>query len=202
MIKKFSWISVFVLLFFAPLNAKDFQPYISIKGQHLQAKYNFSYEGIEATPRDSQLGFLPALGVRYKFMRAELQYEKQKYNDDAETITYAGMSIPYVIPDIKLDKETIMLNVFFDWLIEEENGIYLYFGAGAGQSKLKSKISILPSDSKNSFSWALYAGFAAKVDTPNWPLFLDLGYRYVNTKGWYSNKFTEQGITFGFRYMF
>lgn len=191
-----------MLLSILPLNAQDFQPYISFKGQHLQAKYNFSYEGIEATPRDSQLGFLPAIGLRYKFMRAELQYEKQKYNDEAETPTYAGVSFPYPITDIKLDRETLMVNVFFDWLIEEENNIYLYVGAGAGRSELKSKISVLPSENKNSSSWALYAGFSAKVDTPNWPLFLDIGYRYVNTKGWYSNKFTEQGITFGFRYMF
>lgn len=205
MIKKIVF-SFFLVLSIFPLSLaasiQDISPYIEIKGSSLNAKY--SSKDFDTSISDKDFVPIYSAGIKWKGFRGEIEYSSNKWSSSDQTLTIA--SVPVTINKANMNVKTFMFNAFYDFLVEPTNEIYLYVGGGLGSSDLKTSLhigSLSFSDSKKSaFSWALYAGFMAKVETPPLPLQFGAGYKYQKIKGLQNDDLTIQGFTFGFRYIF
>ncbi|MBR1647966.1 MAG: porin family protein [Alphaproteobacteria bacterium] len=126
-----------------------------------------------------------ALGYRYEYFRAEVEYIWRDTNEDQKTITIHDADLERDIVSKskgEFDYTSYMFNVYWD--LSPYTWFTPYLNAGIGWSELEYNFSYNneggnASDNykKNRFTWSVGAGLSAKMTNR---LNLDLGYRYFD----------------------
>ena len=120
---------------------------------------------------DHRLMLSGALGYRYEYFRAELEYVWRKHAKD---------EAKYVGNTLKFKTYSYMFNMYYDVL--PYNWWSPYVGLGLGWTKMKytdidHTSGFDTAEKTTRFTWALGAGLSLKVTNR---LNVDLGYRYYN----------------------
>ncbi|MBR2299452.1 MAG: porin family protein [Alphaproteobacteria bacterium] len=147
---------------------------------------------------DTRMMISGALGYRYEYFRAELEYVWRKYNKDTQkAMGYKTMLKSY----------SYMLNGYYDIL--PYNWWTPYVGVGLGMTKTRyldknlNPVSVNEQWKKTKFTWSLGAGLSLKVTNR---FNVDAGYRYYNfgKPGHEGVKYkvTAQEVYAGIRYVF
>lgn len=149
-----------------------------------------------------------ALGYRYEYFRAEVEYIWRDTNEDSKTI---------VLHDADLDRDTVskstgefdytsyMFNVYWD--LSPYTWFTPYLSAGIGWTELEYNFSYsnngIPdgSDSykKDRFTWSVGGGLSAKMTNR---LNLDIGYRYFDFGKLGDGQIHNHEFYGGLRYVF
>ncbi len=145
---------------------------------------------------DWRLMLSGALGYRYEYFRAEVEYVWRKFAKDDKL--YAGTN------DLKFRTRSYMFNVYYDVL--PYNWWTPYVGGGLGWTKMKySDIDITASGTSTGervtkFTWSLGGGLSLKVTNR---FNVDAGYRYYDM-GKLKNKedIKAHEVYAGLRYVF
>ena len=143
-----------------------------------------------------------AIGYRYEYFRAEVEYV---WRDDAEDKKTVDFTIPggAVLSDTStatFDAKSYMFNVYWD--LSPYTWFTPYLNGGIGWTDMKYKFTYTGgSDNykESNFTWSLGAGISAKMTNR---LNLDLGYRYFNYGKMGEAKLDAQEIYGGVRYVF
>ncbi|MCQ2914111.1 MAG: OmpA family protein [Alphaproteobacteria bacterium] len=153
-------------------NASELNPYVSVKGHRLQARYDTYVNGDEGNYKadvdDKNWGVSAAVGVKWANFRSEFEYNLNKKFKDTNGVSR------YAHPTLKT--QSFMLNEYYDF--DNDSKITPYVGGGVGLARinLNSNDNFLKS-TQNKFAWQLGAGLMYKLTND---LSLDAGYRYQN----------------------
>ncbi len=136
-----------------------------------------------------------AVGYRYSYFRAELEYTYRE--DHEETSSRGGSGTEFGV-------QNLMLNGYFDFL--PNYVISPYISAGIGWSQVSMDIfstnfgeRITENNDSDNFTWSLGAGATIRV---NKCLNIDAGYRYIDMGDIESANVNAHEIYFGLRYTF
>ncbi|MBQ7659713.1 MAG: porin family protein [Alphaproteobacteria bacterium] len=133
-----------------------------------------------------------ALGYRYEYLRAELEYVWRKSIKDD--------SLAYHKRDLKT--YSYMFNVYYDIL--PYNWWTPYVGGGLGATKVKYDSLDTAADFRygwdtTKFTWSLGGGLSLKVTNR---FNVDLGYRYYDFNNPHNSDASAQEVYGGIRYVF
>lgn len=136
-----------------------------------------------------------AVGYRYSYFRAELEYS---YREDHDENSSSGLS------GTEFGSQNLMLNGYIDFL--PNYVISPYISGGIGWAKVKmdtfyTAASVRHEDNNdvNNFAWSIGAGLTIRV---NKCLNLDGGYRYIDMGDIDSANVNAHEVYFGLRYTF
>lgn len=143
-----------------------------------------------------------AIGYRYTYFRAEVEYIWRDQSEDKETLRIPIAGRPDIVSTStgEFDYESYMFNVYYD--LSPYTWFTPYLQAGMGVTNLEYKFRYDDgSDSykDHNFTWVLGAGVSAKMTNR---LNLDIGYRYFDMGKMGKGKLHNQEIYGGVRYVF
>lgn len=149
-----------------------------------------------------------ALGYRYEYFRAEIEYIWRDTNEDEKTIVRSGADIGRdedIISKSKgeFDYTSYMFNVYWD--LAPYSWFTPYLNAGIGWSELEYTFTYdeanggTDSYKKDRFTWSVGAGLSAKMTNR---LNLDVGYRYFDFGKLGDGQVHDHEIYGGLRYVF
>ena len=136
-----------------------------------------------------------AVGYRYSYFRAELEYS---YREDHDETSATGLS------GTEFGAKNLMLNGYFDFLPNYVISPYVSAGIGWAQlsldtfSKAGGATTTNSVDSDN-FTWSIGAGMTVRV---NKCLNIDAGYRYLDMGDIENANVNAHEVYFGLRYTF
>ncbi len=151
-----------------------------------------------------------ALGFRYNYFRAELEYIWRNKNKVSKSETLPG-STTVAGYDYTFKSQSYMLNGYFD--LAPYSWLTPYVGAGIGYTKMKLRGSSYYGPIQNpawnasetNFTWSVGGGLSVKVTNR---FNVDAGYRYYDmgdikgSQGIEKNDITAHEIYGGVRYVF
>lgn len=136
-----------------------------------------------------------AVGYRYSYFRAELEYS---YREDHEETSSSGGS------GTEFGFHNLMLNGYFDFL--PNYVVSPYISAGIGWSQINMDIfstnfgeRITENNDTDNFTWSIGAGMTVRV---NKCLNIDAGYRYLDMGDIDNANINAHEVYFGLRYTF
>lgn len=136
-----------------------------------------------------------AIGYRYSYFRAELEYT---YREDHEETSARGGS------GTEFGAQNLMLNGYFDFL--PNYVISPYISGGIGWSQISMDVfstnfgqRITENNDSDNFTWSLGAGMTIRV---NRCLNIDAGYRYLDMGDIENANVNAHEVYFGLRYTF
>ena len=143
-----------------------------------------------------------AIGYRYKYFRAEVEYIwRDKSEDTLSTVIPVEGRDPIVYTDkAEFDYDSYMFNVFYDF--SPYTWFTPYLQVGIGVTNLKYKFTYPDGSSKydeNNFTWSVGGGISAKMTNR---LNLDIGYRYFDMGKIGDGKVHNHEFYGGVRYVF
>ena len=144
-----------------------------------------------------------AIGYRYEYFRAEVEYIWRDKSEDSETVSFTipGRPDPIVSTSTgQLKYDSYMFNVFYDF--SPYTWFTPYLQAGIGVTNLKYKFHYdggSDSYKENNFTWVLGGGISAKMTNR---LNIDVGYRYFDMGKVGDGKVHNEEIYGGIRYVF
>lgn len=148
-----------------------------------------------------------ALGYRYEYFRAEVEYIWRDTNEDSKTIVTHDADLDRDIVSKskgEFDYTSYMFNVYWD--LSPYTWFTPYLNAGIGWTELEYNFSYNNSGVQNSssykkdrFTWSLGAGLSAKMTNR---LNLDLGYRYFDFGKLDDGQIHNHEFYGGLRYVF
>lgn len=213
--KKFLLLAGVACLFSANAEAGvQLNQYVSLKASYDWNRVKFKDAFVE--DGDYEIGYKHknknmfsshvAYGVQAGFVRGEVEL------NNTPTIKFGGVDEDGYADHFRLNKYSVMANVYYDFL--NCTSWTPYVGAGMGTSWLKGKAfddGKYFDKSVYNLAWQVMAGVAYKVNS-NWTV--DAGYRYADLGrmrshevadwGWETSKMTlrEHQILLGVRYTF
>ncbi len=136
-----------------------------------------------------------AVGYRYSYFRAELEYT---YREDHTESSPTGKS------GVEFGATNLMLNGYFDFLPNYVISPYVSAGIGWTQVSLDTFSysygkTIVEGNESDNFTWSLGAGMTVRI---NKCLNIDAGYRYIDMGDIESANVNAHEIYFGLRYTF
>ena len=136
-----------------------------------------------------------AIGYRYSYFRAELEYT---YREDHSEEYDGGLS------GTEFGATNLMLNGYFDFLPNYVISPYVSAGIGWTQVSLDTFSysygkTIVEGNESDNFTWSLGAGMTVRI---NKCLNIDAGYRYIDMGDIESANVNAHEIYFGLRYTF
>lgn len=146
-----------------------------------------------------------ALGYRYEYFRAEVEYIWRNTNEDEKTIRVPIEGREDIVSTSKgeFDYESYMFNVYVD--LAPYSWFTPYISAGVGLTELEYNFTYNNSDGesdnykKDRFTWSVGAGLSAKMTNR---LNLDVGYRYFDFGKLGDGQIHSHEIYGGLRYVF
>ena len=136
-----------------------------------------------------------AVGYRYSYFRAELEYT---YREDHEETSSRGGS------GTEFGAQNLMLNGYIDFL--PNYVISPYISAGIGWSQISMDVfsthfgkRITENNDSDNFTWSLGAGMTVRI---NKCLNFDAGYRYIDMGDIENANVNAHEVYFGLRYTF
>lgn len=167
------------------------------------ADKSVSATGSQLKIDDNVLMLSGALGYRYGYFRAEVEYIWRDADDDKATISFPGPGgVPITSTDrAEFDYQSYMFNVYWD--LSPYTWFTPYFSAGLGWTDLEYKFTYegqgTDKYSKDNFTWSLGAGISAKMTNR---LNLDIGYRFFDMGKMGRGKIRNHEFYGGARYVF
>ncbi len=152
---------------------------------------------------DNQLMLSGAIGYRYQYFRAEVEYIWRDKSEDSETIvmSLSNREEPAVSTSSStFDYDSYMFNLYYDF--SPYTWFTPYIQAGIGVTNIEAKYAYnngSTSIKKHNFTWVLGGGISAKMTNR---LNVDLGYRYYDMGKVGGGKIHNQEIYGGVRYVF
>ena len=136
-----------------------------------------------------------AVGYRYSYFRAELEYA---YREDHDEISATGLS------GTEFGSQNLMLNAYFDFMPNYVISPYVMAGIGWAKIKMDTFYTagltrVEDSNDVNNFAWSIGAGLTVRI---NKCLNLDGGYRYIDMGDIDSANVNAHEWYFGLRYTF
>lgn len=147
-----------------------------------------------------------ALGYRYEYVRAEVEYIWRNTNKDKnnETIDIPGIGAVTDSSTAEFSYDTYMFNMYYD--LSPNTWFTPYLSAGIGMTSLEYNFvynnnigNKTSSEKKDNLTWSVGAGLSAKMTNR---VNLDLGYRYFDMGKLGEAKITNHEIYAGARYVF
>lgn len=144
-----------------------------------------------------------AIGYRYTYFRAEVEYIWRDKSEDSETlvIPMAGRDPIVSTSTASFDYDSYMFNLYYDF--SPYTWFTPYIQAGIGVTNLKYKFNYEGEGSdhykEHNFTWVLGGGISAKMTNR---LNIDLGYRYYDMGKVGGGKIHNQEFYGGVRYVF
>ncbi len=135
-----------------------------------------------------------AVGYRYSYFRAELEYT---YHEDHDETSATGLS------GTEFGAQNLMLNGYIDFL--PNYVVSPYISGGIGWSKIKldtystTTTRTTVSNDADNFTWSLGAGMTIRI---NKCLNFDGGYRYIDMGDIENANVNAHEVYFGLRYTF
>lgn len=177
--------------------------YLGIRGGVAQPDIGDRHtEGDRLDIEDNLFMLSGAIGYRYKYFRAEVEYIWRDQSEDSMTTT---IQVPNRDPLVYTDKaqfdyDSYMFNVFYDF--SPYTWFTPYLQVGIGVSNLKYKF-VYPDGTdkykKDNFTWSVGGGISAKMTNR---LNIDVGYRYFDMGKIGDGKVHNHEIYGGVRYVF
>ena len=136
-----------------------------------------------------------AVGYRYSYFRAELEYTYREDHDEASPLGLSGT---------EFGAQNLMLNGYFDFLPNYVISPYISAGIGWTQVSMDTFSynygnTITESNESDNFTWSLGAGMTVRV---NKCLNIDAGYRYIDMGDIENANVNAHEVYFGLRYTF
>lgn len=136
-----------------------------------------------------------AIGYRYSYFRAELEYSYREDHDETSPLGLSGTEFGF---------HNLMLNGYFDFL--PNYVISPYVSAGIGWSRINMDVfsynfgnTITENNESDNLTWSLGAGMTIRI---NRCLNLDAGYRYMDMGDIDNANVNAHEVYFGLRYTF
>lgn len=136
-----------------------------------------------------------AVGYRYSYFRAELEYTYREDHDETSPLGLSGT---------EFGAQNLMLNGYFDFLPNYVISPYISAGIGWAQVSMDTFSynygnTIVESNESDNFAWSLGAGMTVRV---NKCLNIDAGYRYIDMGDIENANINAHEVYFGLRYTF
>lgn len=136
-----------------------------------------------------------AVGYRYSYYRAELEYSYRENHDETSSTGLSGT---------EFGVQNLMLNGYIDFLPNYVVSPYISAGIGWSKVEMETFSSVGPSRTETSvdsdnFTWSLGAGMTVRV---NKCLNIDAGYRYLDMGDIENANVNAHEVYFGLRYTF
>lgn len=136
-----------------------------------------------------------AVGYRYSYFRAELEYT---YREDHDETSPTGLS------GAEFGVQNLMLNGYIDFLPNYVVSPYISAGIGWSKVEMKTFSTLGPvrtetSVDSDNFTWSLGAGATVRI---NKCLNFDAGYRYIDMGDIENANVNAHEVYFGLRYTF
>ena len=143
-----------------------------------------------------------AIGYRYQYFRAEVEYIWRDKSEDSETLVIPMEGRDPIVSTSTgtFEYDSYMFNVYYDF--SPYTWFTPYLQAGIGVTNLEYKFSYddgRDSYKKHNFTWVLGGGISAKMTNR---LNIDVGYRYYDMGKIGDGKVHNQEIYGGVRYVF
>jgi len=151
---------------------------------------------------DNLLMISGALGYRYTYFRAEVEYiwhDKSKHSSSTAVPLPDGSNL-VTSTSAKFDYKSYMFNVYYD--LAPYTWFTPYLQAGIGLTQMEYTFNYADGSNKydeDNFTWSLGAGISAKMTNR---LNLDIGYRYFDMGKIGDGRVHNHEVYGGVRYVF